>query len=95
MRQAKVVILDEATANIDVVTEQTIQSLINSEFKNATMIVIAHRINTIINSDYVLCLGFGKLLEYDSPAKLMANPESHFAKLLVDLKKAEKKGESI
>lgn len=82
LREAKVVILDEATANIDVVTEQTIQTLINTEFKHATMIVIAHRINTIINSDYILVLGFGKKLEYDSPANLMANPNSHFAKLL-------------
>ena len=42
------VILDEATANIDVVTEQKIQELIKAEFKESTMITIAHRINTII-----------------------------------------------
>lgn len=48
LRSSQVVILDEATANIDVVTEQKIQRLINDEFKTATMITIAHRLNTII-----------------------------------------------
>ncbi len=52
-------LLDEATANIDVVLEQRIQGLINSEFKDATVITIAHRLNTIINSDRVLVLSFG------------------------------------
>lgn len=53
------VILDEATSNIDVVTEQKIQALINTQFVDATMVVIAHRINTIIQSDRVLVLSFG------------------------------------
>ena len=48
LRTSRVVILDEATANIDVVTEQRIQELIKAEFKESTMITIAHRINTII-----------------------------------------------
>jgi ABC-type multidrug transport system fused ATPase/permease subunit len=48
LRHSCVVILDEATANIDVVTEQKIQTLIAEEFKSATMITIAHRLNTII-----------------------------------------------
>lgn len=67
LRSSQVVILDEATANIDVVTEQKIQRLINDEFKTATMITIAHRLNTIIQSDKVMVLSFGKILEYDSP----------------------------
>lgn len=48
LRKNKVVILDEATANIDIVTEQKIQTIIAQEFKSATVITIAHRINTII-----------------------------------------------
>jgi ABC-type multidrug transport system fused ATPase/permease subunit len=65
------VLLDEATANIDVVTEQIIQKLISEEFKDSTMIVIAHRINTIINSDKVLVLSFGEVVEFDSPKTLI------------------------
>ena len=48
--------LDEATANIDVVTECKIQELISSEFKYSTVLTIAHRLNTIINSDRILVL---------------------------------------
>ena len=59
LRKNKVVVLDEATANIDIVTEQKIQELIKIEFKDATVITIAHRLNTIINSDKVLVLSYG------------------------------------
>jgi len=53
------VILDEATASIDVVTEKKIQELIELEFKESTMLVIAHRLNTIMHSDRILVLSFG------------------------------------
>ena len=59
LRKNKVVLLDEATANIDIVTEEKIQKLITLEFKDATVITSAHRLNTIINSDKVLVLSFG------------------------------------
>jgi ABC-type multidrug transport system fused ATPase/permease subunit len=79
LRSSKVVILDEATANIDVVTEQKIQTLIAEEFKQSTMITIAHRLNTIIKSDKVMVLSFGKILEYDSPSRLLSDESSHFS----------------
>ena len=89
LRRNKIVLLDEATANIDVVTEQTIQKLIAEEFDGATVLTIAHRLNTIIKSDKVLILDKGQKVEYDSPSNLMADPDSHFSKLLKDLKKAK------
>ena len=55
------------------------------------MIVIAHRINTIIQSDRVLVLSFGEIQEYDAPSKLMADPEGEFNKLIKELKKKDKK----
>ena len=94
LRCNKVVILDEATANIDVVTEQAIQKLINEEFAGATVLTIAHRLNTIIKSDRVLMLQRGAVLEYGSPKELMADPNSSFAKLAEEKRKKEAKGES-
>ena len=82
LRCNKIVILDEATANIDVVTEQAIQKLINEEFKGATVICIAHRLNTIIKSDKVLVMGAGQALEYDTPQALMADKSSVFSNML-------------
>ena len=74
LRKNRVVILDEATANIDIVTEKMIQELIEQEFASSTVITIAHRINTIIRSDKVLVLSHGEVLEYDTPKNLMEDP---------------------
>mmetsp|Transcript_22789 Transcript_22789/g.22007 ORF Transcript_22789/g.22007 Transcript_22789/m.22007 type:complete len:164 (-) Transcript_22789:33-524(-) len=93
LRRSKVVVLDEATANIDIVTEQKIQELIQSEFAHSTMITIAHRLNTIINSDRVLVLSYGRIKEYDSPSNLMENQSSEFSKLLKELQKEEAKNQ--
>jgi ABC-type multidrug transport system fused ATPase/permease subunit len=86
-------VLDEATANIDVVTEQTIQKLIGEEFEGATVLTIAHRLNTIIKSDRVLLIDKGELVEYDTPQNLMDDPNSDFSKMLKDLKKADENTE--
>jgi ABC-type multidrug transport system fused ATPase/permease subunit len=59
LRRSKLVVLDEATSNIDILTEQKIQLLISTQFQDSTMLVIAHRLNTIINSDRVLVLSYG------------------------------------
>jgi len=67
LRKAKVVVLDEATSNIDVITEQKILKLMNDELNDSTVITIAHRLNTIIKSDKIAVLGEGRLLEYDTP----------------------------
>lgn len=90
LRKNKVVILDEATANIDIVTEQTIQKLIKESFKNCTMITVAHRLQTIIESDKVLVLDKGKVAEFDKPSELLKNPESHFTKLVNQMQDEEK-----
>ena len=58
------------------------------------MLTIAHRLNTIINSDKVLFLNRGSVLEFDSPARLMANPNSAFAKLAEEKQKKKKEKET-
>jgi len=57
LRKNKIIVLDEATANIDIITEEKMQKLIHQEFANCTLITIAHRLKTIIDSDRVLVLG--------------------------------------
>ena len=52
------------------------------EFKNQTMIVIAHRLQTIIESDKVMVLSDGKVQEMDAPQTLLENEQSHFTKLV-------------
>lgn len=69
------------------VTEEKIQNLITTQFQNSTMITIAHRLNTIINSDRVLVLNYGQILEYDSPKNLMNDKNSEFSQLLKEIEK--------
>ena len=69
-------LVDEATANIDVTTESIIYKAMNEAFKNSTVITIAHRLNTVINSDRILVLEGGLLKEYDNPQELLKNPNS-------------------
>ena len=88
LRCNKIVILDEATANIDVVTEEAIQRLISEEFKGATVLCIAHRLNTIIKSDRVLVMDKGQAIEYNSPQALMADPTSTFSRMLKEKQRA-------
>ena len=95
MRKNRIVILDEATANIDIETEQVIQKLIKESFKDCTMIVVAHRLQTIIDSDRVLVLDLGRVAEFDTPAELRKRPESHFAKLINEIQMEEEKTKEL
>ncbi|KAG0019488.1 hypothetical protein BGZ80_005757 [Entomortierella chlamydospora] len=76
--QTHVLFLDEATAAIDVETENAIQQALRREFKNCTVLTIAHRINTIMDSDRILVLDYGRVAEYDDPQTLLENKESIF-----------------
>jgi len=65
VRRSKVIILDEATASVDHVTDEHIQQTLRSEFMESTLITIAHRLRTIMNYDKVLVLDEGRVVEYD------------------------------
>lgn len=81
LKPTRIVLVDEATANIDVTTEAIIYKAMNESFKNSTVITVAHRLNTVINSDRILVLEGGMLKEYDHPQELLKNPNSFFAQL--------------
>jgi ATP-binding cassette subfamily C (CFTR/MRP) protein 1 len=73
--------MDEATANIDIKTEEIVQKATTAILKSSTVITIAHRIKTIINYDKILVLSNGEIIEYDSPQKLLKNENSAFFEL--------------
>ena len=76
IRKNKIVIMDEATANIDIKTEEVIQKLIKEKFEASTVITIAHRLNTVFNSDKVLIMDRGEVVEFDRPQKLIEDKSS-------------------
>ena len=89
LRKSKVILMDEATASIDVETDRNIQTTIKSQFADSTVITIAHRIHTIIESDRVLVLEQGEVQEYDKPQTLLQNPVTLFSQLVEKSKEVE------
>ncbi|KAJ3194117.1 hypothetical protein HK101_003453 [Irineochytrium annulatum] len=102
LRDASVVILDEATArfvplrmyhvdltslaydSVDLATDDFIQKAIRRDFKDKTVVTIAHRLNTVIDFDRILVLDAGTVAEFDTPANLLSNPEGRFTSMVAD-----------
>ncbi|KAF8930478.1 Canalicular multispecific organic anion transporter 2 [Dissophora ornata] len=85
--KTKILVLDEATAAVDVETDELIQRTIREEFKDRTILTIAHRIKTIMDSDKILVLEKGRVQEYGTPEELLKRSDSLFYQL------AERAGE--
>jgi len=81
LRKSKIIIMDEATANIDYKTEEIIQNVINEILTQSTIITIAHRIKTILNYDKIIVLENGEVVDFDSPKNLIEKKEGIFYKL--------------
>ncbi|KAI1289971.1 putative multidrug resistance-associated protein [Halotydeus destructor] len=73
MRNSKLLVLDEATANVDQETDQLIQRTIKNQFRHCTVLTVAHRLNTIIDMDKVLVMDAGQVKEFDEPHQLLQN----------------------
>ncbi|KAL1426473.1 hypothetical protein MTO96_018304 [Rhipicephalus appendiculatus] len=82
LRQNKILVMDEATANVDPRTDALIQTTIRENFANCTVITIAHRLHTIMDSDRVIVLDAGRIVEFDEPYELMKSECSQFTSMV-------------
>ncbi|KAJ1718727.1 hypothetical protein LPJ53_006351 [Coemansia erecta] len=81
MRKRRVLVLDEATANVDTETDRMMQEVMRTEFKDCTVLTIAHRLETIMNSDRVIVIDHGEVVEIGKPQDLLKQNDSCFAEL--------------
>ncbi|XP_077981986.1 ATP-binding cassette sub-family C member 9-like [Glandiceps talaboti] len=82
LRKSQVLVMDEATASIDTKTDNILKNVIRTAFASRTVLTIAHRISTIMDSDMVVVLSKGQIKEYNTPQNLLSNEDSIFASLI-------------
>jgi ABC-type multidrug transport system fused ATPase/permease subunit len=82
LRHSRIVIFDEATAAIDHETDQKLQRVTREAFAESTVVTIAHRLDTILDSDRILVLEGGEMVEFASPAELVKKGKGHFFDLM-------------
>lgn len=82
IKKNKIVVLDEATANMDPETEDMVHKIIKDNFSNCTVLIIAHRLQSILDCNKVMILDRGQIIEFDSPKVLMGNSRSSFHQML-------------
>lgn len=82
LRRSRIVIFDEATAAVDHATDQALQRVIREVFKSSTVLTIAHRLDTILDSDRILVMDDGQAKEISTPTELVQKGEGHFFDLM-------------
>ncbi|KAG1695175.1 hypothetical protein DVH05_020816 [Phytophthora capsici] len=81
LTRSRIVVMDEATASIDHATEKKLQRMINEDFQDATVLTIAHRLGTVLDSDRIMVLSDGRVVEFDNPQELVKNTNGVFREL--------------
>ncbi|XP_043560557.1 multidrug resistance-associated protein 5-like isoform X1 [Chiloscyllium plagiosum] len=82
LQHSKILLLDEATAAIDTDTDMLIHKTIQEAFSDCTMLIVAHRLHTVLNCDRIMVLDQGEIAEFDSPSVLLSNDNSRFHAML-------------
>jgi len=82
LRESRILIMDEATASVDVDTDALVQKMVRKSFKDCTVLTIAHRIDTVLDSDRILVMNDGQVAEFDTPAALLSQKSSMFYDLV-------------
>ena len=78
----KIVVMDEATANVDMETERVIEETMKRELSECTVVTVAHRLDTVIKSDRILVLSHGRVKEFDHPHILLQKEGGYFARMV-------------
>ncbi|KAJ3698518.1 hypothetical protein LUZ61_002223 [Rhynchospora tenuis] len=84
LKKSKILVLDEATASVDTATDSLIQKTLREHFSDSTVITVAHRITSVLDSDVILLLDNGIAVEYDTPTKLLEDKSSKFSQLILE-----------
>uniref|UniRef100_A0A7R9WD62 ABC transporter domain-containing protein n=2 Tax=Pseudictyota dubia TaxID=2749911 RepID=A0A7R9WD62_9STRA len=82
LRKCRVLLLDEATSSVDFETDREIQRTLREAFEGSTIITIAHRVNTIMDSDKILVMKDGKVAEFAPPKELLSDERSFFSEIV-------------
>uniref|UniRef100_A0A182SDL2 ABC transmembrane type-1 domain-containing protein n=1 Tax=Anopheles maculatus TaxID=74869 RepID=A0A182SDL2_9DIPT len=82
LRNNKILVLDEATANVDPETDKLIQTTIRTKFAHCTVLTIAHRLHTVMDSDRVLVMDAGRVVEFGHPHELLHGPIGYLRRLV-------------
>ncbi|KAE8625593.1 hypothetical protein XENTR_v10006329 [Xenopus tropicalis] len=91
LRSSKVLLLDEATAAIDNETDALIQETVKEAFHDCTVLIIAHRLNTILHCDRIMVMDKGKIVEFEKPSVLLSNKKSRFHAMATQWQQLQKK----
>lgn len=84
LRQCRVLVMDEATASIDVETDRIVHDIVQEQLADCTVLIIAHRLSTIRNCDVIVVLSDGRVVETGPPSLLSTCTDGHFARILAD-----------
>jgi len=82
IRRNKIVMMDEATANVDPETDRFIQKKIKKMFSESTLLIVAHRLRTIVDTDRIIVMDQGRCAESGTPFELASNKSSLFRKMI-------------
>ncbi|KAJ3222538.1 hypothetical protein HDU81_009818 [Chytriomyces hyalinus] len=84
LKNAKIILLDEATASVDLSTDEFIQKAVRTNFSSSTVLTIAHRLNTVADYDKIMVLEVGRVVEFGNPFVLLGQEEGYFARMVAE-----------
>lgn len=91
LQKAKIILLDEATANIDYLTDRMIQNVIRKEMTECTVLTIAHRLETVLEYDRIMVLEKGEIVEFDQPDVLLQKRDGFLSELYFSFQAGKEK----